>query len=102
MMGLWPVAGQDVYLITPPYFNEVKVQNQQSGKIATIRNINFDPDYEAIFIQSARLNGANYTRNWIGQDFWIGGGMLELVLGREVSEWGTREEDLPRSSSRGW
>lgn len=102
MMGLWPVPGQNVYLITPPYFREVNVTNGQSGKVATIRNVNFDPNYKAIYIQSATLNGVAYTKNWIDHSFWADGGVLELVLGTVESEWGTRNEDLPPSSSTGW
>lgn len=99
MMGLWPVPGQNVYLITPPYFPSVSVTNKQSGKTATVRNVNFDSGYENIYIQSATLNGEVWTRNWVEHSFWLEGGVLELVLGRNESLWGTREEDLPPSSS---
>ncbi len=99
MMGLWPVPGQDVYLITPPYFREVNVTNGQTGKVATIRNINFDAAYQNIYIQSAKLDGVAYTKNWIGHRFWAEGGVLELVLGRNESAWGTGYDDLPPSSS---
>ncbi|TEY82454.1 hypothetical protein BOTCAL_0029g00430 [Botryotinia calthae] len=99
MLGLWPVSGQNVYLITPPYFPSVSVKNGQSGKIATIKNINFDSAYENIYIQSAKLNGETWTKNWITHDFWLEGGVLELTLGRNESTWGTADEDLPPSAS---
>ncbi|KAK6603842.1 glycosyl hydrolase family 92 [Botrytis cinerea] len=99
MLGLWPVSGQNVYLITPPYFPEVSVKNGQSGKVATIKNINFDGAYENIYIQSAKLNGETWTKNWITHDFWLEGGTLELTLGRNESTWGTADEDLPPSAS---
>jgi len=102
MMGLWPVAGQNVYLITPPYFSEVSVRNNLTGNVATIRNVGFDPKYESIYIQSAKLNGVNYSKNWITHNFWTEGGLLELVLGRNESQWGTRDADLPPSSSTSW
>ena len=102
MIGLWPVPGQDVYLITPPYFPEVNVTNGQSGKTATIRNINFDPDYESIYIQSATLNGQQYTKSWLTHSFWIEGGVLELTLGKNESSWGTADKDLPPSTSTSW
>ncbi|KAK8136537.1 glycosyl hydrolase family 92 [Apiospora sp. TS-2023a] len=97
-MGFFPVAGQDVYLLTPPLFREVHLQTP-SGKRATIRNIGFDPSYKAIYIQKARLNGKPYTKNWITHDFFTRGGLLELTLGPKESEWGTMEEDLPPSLS---
>ncbi|KAK8855770.1 alpha-1-2-mannosidase-like protein [Apiospora arundinis] len=97
-MGFFPVAGQDVYLLTPPLFREVSLQTP-TGKRATIRNIGFDQSYEAIYIQKATLNGKPYTKNWITHDFFYHGGLLELTLGRNESDWGTREEDLPPSTS---
>ncbi|EEH16737.1 hypothetical protein PABG_06824 [Paracoccidioides brasiliensis Pb03] len=101
MMGLFPVAGQDVYLITPPFFKEVRIYNDLTGNVANVRNINFDPKYGAIYIQSAKRDGKDWRRNWIGHDFFEKGGVLELVLGKEESHWGTREEDLPFSLSTG-
>ncbi|KAK8012468.1 glycosyl hydrolase family 92 [Apiospora marii] len=97
-MGFFPVAGQDVYLLTPPLFREVHLQTP-TGKRATIRNVGFDPSYKAIYIQKARLNGKPYTKNWITHDFFYRGGLLELTLGPKESEWGTREADLPPSLS---
>ena len=99
MMGLFPNPGQNVYLITPPYFEEVNITNRQTGNIATIRNTNFDPTYQAIYIQSATLNGTAYTNNWIDHSFFLNGGILELELGLNESSWGTREVDLPPSLS---
>ncbi|KAF4631465.1 hypothetical protein G7Y89_g6666 [Cudoniella acicularis] len=102
MMGLWPISGQNVYLITPPYFPSVNVTNGQTGKKATIRNINFDAGYANIYIQSATLNGKPYTKNWITHNFWLDGGVLELTLGKNESSWGTRPADLPPSTSQGF
>jgi putative alpha-1,2-mannosidase len=102
MMGLWPVPGQDVYLITPPYFREVNVTNGQTGKVSTIRNINFDTQYENIYIQSVTLNGKPYTKSWITHSFWLDGSVLELTLGKNESSWGTADADLPPSSSTSW
>lgn len=99
MMGIFPNAGQNVYFITPPFFREISITSQTTGKTATIRNVNFDPEYEVIYIQSATLDGQPYTKNWIDHAFFMDGGLLELVLGREESDWGTRDEDLPPSLS---
>ncbi|EME42969.1 glycoside hydrolase family 92 protein [Dothistroma septosporum NZE10] len=101
MSGLFPVAGQNVYLITPPFFESVSYVHPQTGKVATIRNIQFDPTYEAIYIQNATLNGKTYSRSWIGHEFFLDGGVLELTLGREESAWGTEQGDLPPSAHAG-
>ncbi|KAJ5220375.1 hypothetical protein N7468_009579, partial [Penicillium chermesinum] len=82
-----------------PYFKEASIKNAITGKIATIRNVNFDPSYKAIYIQSAKLNGKTWTKNWVTHDFFTNGGTLELTLGEEESDWGTANEDLPPSIS---
>lgn len=99
MMGLFPNPGQDVYLIIPPFFEEVNVTNKVTGKTACIRNINFDASYNDIYVQSATLNGQEYTKNWISHSFFLDGGVLELTLGANESSWGTGVQDLPPSLS---
>ncbi|KAK4450759.1 glycoside hydrolase [Podospora aff. communis PSN243] len=100
MMGLFPNPGQDVYLITPPFFEEVNITHPLTGKTARIRNVNFDAAYENIYIQSATLDGVAYERNWIDHSFFTQGRELVLTLGRNESVWGTRAQDLPPSLGR--
>jgi putative alpha-1,2-mannosidase len=97
MMGIFPNPGQDVYFITPPFFEEVAIRNGQTGKTATIKNVNFDSGYKNIYIQSATMDGKPWTRNWIQHRFFLEGGTLELTLGPLESKWGTRPEDVPPS-----
>jgi putative alpha-1,2-mannosidase len=42
-----------------------------------------------------------YTKNWIGHEFFVDGGVLELTLGPVESAWGAGYEDLPPSISTG-
>ena len=98
MLGIFPNPGQDVYFITPPFFQEVSLTNPMTGKTATIRNINFDAAYNNIYIQNATLNGAVYTKNYLTHDFFLNGGTLELTLGAGTnSSWGTGINDVPPS-----
>ncbi|KAI9733556.1 MAG: hypothetical protein M1834_003157 [Cirrosporium novae-zelandiae] len=99
MIGLFPVSGQNVYLITPPYFESVSITNTFTNKTATIRNVNFDSSYQAIYIQSAKLDNVTYTKNWIDHSFFTEGKTLELTLGLNESSWGTEDADLPPSLS---
>ncbi|KAF2429521.1 alpha-1,2-mannosidase, putative subfamily [Tothia fuscella] len=101
MMGIFPNAGQNVYFITPPFFKSVSIKSKVTGKTATIRNINFDTEYDNIYIRNATLNGRPWTNNWISHDFFLEGGVLELTLGPKESQWGTRPQDLPPSLSTG-
>ncbi|KAK8021063.1 glycoside hydrolase family 92 protein [Apiospora arundinis] len=98
MLGIFPNPGQDIYFITPPFFASVSIANPMTGKTATIKNINFDPAYKNIYIQSAKLNGEVYTKNYLTHSFFLEGGTLELTLGaRESTAWGTGEGDIPPS-----
>jgi putative alpha-1,2-mannosidase len=97
MIGLFPNPGQNVYLIIPPYFESVSISNPQTGKTATIRNVNFDPTYNDIYIQSATLDGKPYTKNWIDHSFFTEGKELVLTLGKNESSWGRNVADLPPS-----
>lgn len=114
MLGLWPVAGQNVYLITAPFFRESSVTSPVTGNTARIIAHNFDErgDSEAkneptgrsknIYIQKATLNGKTYARSWLDHSFFLEGGMLELWLGEEEegNVWGRRQEDRPPSLSK--
>ncbi|KIH94115.1 hypothetical protein SPBR_05615 [Sporothrix brasiliensis 5110] len=99
-MGFFPVAGQNVYLLTPPFFREVRLR-ARNGRDAVFRVLNFDPTYASKYIQSATLDGKPYTRNWITHDIFLTGGVVEYVVGPEESAWGTHDEDLPPSYYEG-
>ncbi|AEO66584.1 glycoside hydrolase family 92 protein [Thermothielavioides terrestris NRRL 8126] len=98
MIGLFPNPGQDVYLITPPFFEEVNVTHPLTGRTARVRALGLDPPaYANLYIQSATLDGRPYSRNWLDHSFFTEGKELVLTLGRNESAWGTRVEDLPPS-----
>ncbi|KAK3688274.1 glycoside hydrolase family 92 protein [Podospora appendiculata] len=101
MMGLFPNPGQDVYLITPPFFAQVNITHPQTRKTASVRTRNFDPSYASIYIQSATLDGAPYTKSWLDHSFFTDGKQLVLTVGRnESATWGRHIDDLPPSLGR--
>ncbi|KAK4146043.1 glycoside hydrolase [Dichotomopilus funicola] len=98
MMGLFPNPGQNVYLITPPFFEAVNITHPVTGRTARIRTVGFDAGYEAIYVQSATLDGEVYTKSWVDHSFFTEGRELVLTLGKEESStWGRKVEDLPPS-----
>ena len=99
MIGLFPVPGQNVYLITPPYFESINVTSPLTGNTATVRNVGFDPTYQNVYIQNATLNGQVYTKNWLDHSFFLDGGELVLYLGSSESAWGTGAINVPPSLS---
>ncbi|KAF6807221.1 glycosyl family hydrolase 92 protein [Colletotrichum sojae] len=96
-MGLFPVAGQDVYLITPPFFEEVSFKSPTTGKTATVKTVGFDAEYRNVFVQSASMDGQPWNNSWIGHDFFSQGKTLVLTLGDVESDWGKRQETRPPS-----
>ncbi|KAF2757209.1 putative alpha-1,2-mannosidase [Pseudovirgaria hyperparasitica] len=98
MMGLFPNAGQNVYLISAPFFESWSI-NMGNDTVATVKTVNFDPAYKNIYIQSVTLNGGQYKKSWIGHEFFAQGWTLEITLGDAESDWGTKDEDLPPSMS---
>ncbi|KAK8070431.1 glycoside hydrolase family 92 protein [Apiospora hydei] len=97
MMGLFPIAGQNVYLISAPFFEELSVRHGVTGKTATVRALGFDPSYANVSIQSVTVNGEKWTKNWITHELFTKGWTVEITLGAEESDWGTRVEDRPPS-----
>ncbi|KAF2995677.1 hypothetical protein E8E13_002696 [Curvularia kusanoi] len=102
MLGLFPNPGQNVYFITPPFFPEISVTNPVTGKTATVRVVEgFDRGHKNVFVQRAKLDGEVYAKSWIGHEFFTQGGVLELEVGEEESEWGTGVGDRPPSMGGG-
>jgi predicted alpha-1,2-mannosidase len=95
LMGFYPVAGQDIYLIAAPYF-EKNTLSLGDGKQFTIlaRNLNTKNK----FIQSAKLNGQAIDRAWFRHSEIINGATLELTMGETPSIWGT--SNLPEPTNK--
>ncbi|MDI1462750.1 GH92 family glycosyl hydrolase [Catellatospora sp. KI3] len=53
------------------------------------------------YIQSATLNGAAYTKNFITHADLLAGGTLSFVMGPNPSSWGTGAGDIPASITTG-
>lgn len=47
MLGTYPVHGQNVYLLAPPFFREVNITHGITGNTATIRVTNFETNYSS-------------------------------------------------------
>jgi predicted alpha-1,2-mannosidase len=98
LMGLFPVAGQNVYLISAPLFPLIKIKSPLTGNTAVIRVEGFDPTYKNIYIQNVTLNGIEYSRNWLTHSFFEDGAELILTVGsRKNNSWGTSVKDVPPS-----
>ena len=92
-LGLFPVAGQNLFLIGPPSFAESRIR-VLGGDAVTIETRGFvEPrrDGPAQYVQSVEFNGAPLTRPWLRGNEVHHGGSLCIELGPEPSDWGTLE-----------
>jgi putative alpha-1,2-mannosidase len=55
---------------------------------------------DALYVQSAELNGHTHTKNWIGFQDIAKGGTLRISVGpTENMQWGSAPADTPPSLS---
>lgn len=94
-LGLYqvePAGGK--YIIGSPLFSQATLQVGQ-GRTFTIRALNNSS--ENIYVQRARLNGQPYSRSYLMYSDIVSGGTLELDMGPQPSDFGTRPDDRPHS-----
>ncbi|GAC1579533.1 MAG: GH92 family glycosyl hydrolase [Ktedonobacteraceae bacterium] len=92
-MGIYPMMGQDIYLLAPPLFTQVKVALGTSGEYLIIDAP--DANGEQQYIISATLNGQPLQRAWLRHSEIISGARLSIKLGSQPGTWGT--QSLPPS-----
>lgn len=94
MLGLYPVATQDVYLIESPWFSDINM-TVNNDKLLRITASNLDNE-NRYSVQSVKLNGKDWNRNWFQhKDIMVDGGTIEFELGSEMKQWETG--DVPPS-----
>lgn len=93
-MGFYPNAGQDVYLLGSPAFEETSI-HLANGKTFTIEAKNVTAQNK--YIAHAEWNGRTYTKAWFRNQDIMQGGRLVLTMSAEPSVWATGE--LPPASS---
>ena len=93
-LGLFPNAGQDIYLINGPLFPYATV-GMENGCALRIEALNTSD--ENIYIQSATLNGKPLERAWLRHDEIKNGAALSFVMGATPTDWG--QEGPPPPSS---
>ncbi|MGN6377267.1 MAG: GH92 family glycosyl hydrolase [Sphingomonas sp.] len=86
MLGFFPVAGQDVYLIGSPAFPQSTI-DLGGGKRLTIVADGLSATNR--YVRSAELNGRPLDRAWFRHAEIAGGGTLRLEMGPAPGDWGT-------------
>jgi predicted alpha-1,2-mannosidase len=98
-LGFYSVCpGTDQYVIGSPVFNKITITLEDGKKFIVEAKNN---SKENVYIQSATLNGKNYTHNWLRHSDITNGGVLQLVMGNTPStQRGLSEEDKPFSLTK--
>jgi len=95
-LGLFPVAGQNLFLVNAPSFQESSIAVGRNT--FTIRTRGFVEPVAGgpvQYVQAARFNGDPLTRAWLRGTELHRGGELLIDLGPRPSDWGS--VDLPPS-----
>jgi predicted alpha-1,2-mannosidase len=87
-LGIFPVAGQDIYLISSPSVPDASLA-LANGKKLHIISKGFDATGLSRYVQSATLNGHSLTTSWFRHAEIAEGGTLILNMGSSPSTWGT-------------
>jgi len=93
--GLFPNAGQDVYLLTGPSCARLTLR-LGNGKVLTIEGDGASE--ENIYIQEVSFNGRPWRQNWIRHGDLAQGGVLRFRMGPQPSDWDAHAPPPPSAS----
>jgi predicted alpha-1,2-mannosidase len=96
-LGFYPVnAATGVYVIGSPIVNRAAIHNPGTGKTFEIIAENNSP--ENVYIQSAEMNGKEWTRSWLTHAQIVAGGELRFRMGSKPNQvWASAPADRPPS-----
>ena len=86
-LGIFPVAGQDVYLISTPSIPDASLSLGNGRKLRIVAK-NLDRAGLNRYVQSATLNGVDLPNAWFRHDQIKDGATLVLTMGSAPSNWG--------------
>ncbi|CDO94622.1 unnamed protein product [Kluyveromyces dobzhanskii CBS 2104] len=99
LMGFYPIAGTDMYLLTSPKLNYLKLKNMPNVPEVEIvaHNLYSDDHTRNIFIQKVVINGQELSRNWFRHsDLFEKGGKIEYFMSETALNWDTGKESPPK------
>ncbi|KAB8337150.1 hypothetical protein FH972_021454 [Carpinus fangiana] len=89
MMGLYPMTGQNVFLIGSPWFSSMSL-DLEGGKSLTIKSAGGDLTKGVFYVQSLKVNGKKWKQSWATwDDLFANGGTMEFKLGPKAVNWAT-------------
>ena len=93
-LGFYPVCpGSDHYAIGSPVIDKATIHLENGKTFTVTANTN---QKENVYINSAKLNGANHTKSYLNYTDIANGGTLELNMSATPNKnWGSAEGDVP-------
>lgn len=89
-LGLFPVAGQNLFLLSAPAWRESSIDvGDRNLTIETTGFVEPTPGGPTQYVQSVHLDGERLDRTWLTGTELHRGGRLHLELGPTPSAWGT-------------
>jgi predicted alpha-1,2-mannosidase len=87
-LGIFPIAGQDVYLISTPSIPDASLTLGNGKKLRIIAK-NLDPNGLNRYVQSATLDGVDLPNAWFRHAQIQDGATLVLTMGSAPAKWAT-------------
>ncbi len=84
-MGFYPVAGQDVYIVTSPIVNSAKM-NIGNGKIVEIEVKKASEKNR--YVQAMTINGKVWNKAWFQHKDIAEGAKIVFIMGASPNDWG--------------
>ncbi|WP_205855777.1 glycoside hydrolase family 92 protein, partial [Phytoactinopolyspora endophytica] len=99
-LGLAPmIYGTADLLVTAPMFERITISSVGSDR--TYEIVAPGAGDEARYTTGLRVDGTSQTASWLPEDFARNGGTLEFDMSETPGQWGTGEDDVPRSFTEG-
>jgi len=86
-LGIYPVAGQDIYLISAPSIPDASLALANGKRLRLIAK-NLDPAGLNHYVQSVTLNGVDLPNAWFRHDQIKDGATLVFTMGFVPTNWG--------------
>ena len=92
-MGIYPIMGQDLYLLSTPVFERIEIDLGATEKTLVVEAPGAEPGRP--YIRTARVNSKSLDRAWVTHGEIAGGGTIHFELSAVPTGWG---EDTPPPS----
>ncbi len=88
-LGLYPIMGQDLYMLVAPIFTRTEIALGSSGNSLIIEAP--EAGEECLYVKAVTLNGKPLHRSWLRHHELAQGAVLRFTLDMTPGDWGTRE-----------